>query len=394
MRMRYASGMDDRLKRFFAWWTGELLGLLPARIGRAIGLGRDRLRVTVSGDQAALALEDAAGVQELGSFALSAAPKTTDAPPSLEPSLEGVALRSIEDVVGDLDLARCEIVVMLAADRALKRELTLPRVPDQDQRRAIEREVERYTPFRAAQVYLFYTVDHRRSDDRALVVEIAVAPRRFVDSVVDRLVAAGAARGSVRVGIAGSDATLPATAGDAADEPTTALASSLPRPTVYALIAVGVLCVTALLSPVLRLYLARMPLAERAAETRSNADEVRRLLGEVEKLGQGLDTIVRAKLEAPSVVRVLDRLTALLPDDTYLDQFNVVGREIEIEGTTRASAQLVHLLESAPMFAKVTYVSPVTRDPVSGAERFHFSIQYAGAPAAREAPSDKPRASP
>ena len=30
------------------------------------------------------------------------------------------------------------------------------------------------------------------------------------------------------------------------------------------------------------------------------------------------------------------------------------------------------------MFEKVSYVAPVTRDPVTGAERFHFSIQYAG----------------
>ena len=88
---------------------------------------------------------------------------------------------------------------------------------------------------------------------------------------------------------------------------------------------------------------------------------------------------MRAKAESPSVVRVLERLTALLPDDTYLDQFNVVGREIEIEGTTRASATLVRALESTPMFEKVNYVAPVTRDPVTGAERFHFSIQFAGA---------------
>jgi general secretion pathway protein L len=84
---------------------------------------------------------------------------------------------------------------------------------------------------------------------------------------------------------------------------------------------------------------------------------------------------------------VLDRITALLPDDTYLDQFNVVGREIEIEGTTRASATLVRALESTPMFEKVNYIAPVTRDPVTGAERFHFSIQFAGgAPSAGSAP--------
>src|SRR5262245_5599867 len=142
----YAGVMDERLKRFFSWWSAELLGMLPPRLMRALGLGRDRLRVTVSGDQAALALEDAAGPKELGSISLSAplvAKAKPDeaasiAPPPLEPSLEGVALRPIEDVLGDLDLERCEVLVLVSGDKALKRELTLPRVPDADQRRAIE----------------------------------------------------------------------------------------------------------------------------------------------------------------------------------------------------------------------------------------------------------------
>ncbi|MCC6468634.1 MAG: PilN domain-containing protein [Alphaproteobacteria bacterium] len=366
--MEEADGLKARIRRFLAWWAGELLALLPRAWARALGLGRDRLRVVVSATQAAFAIEGAGAERELGVVALGGE------------AAGDRALRTTDDVLREIDPASCEAVVLLAADRALRRELAIPRVPEADLRRTVAQEVERYTPFRAEQVYLFFALDPQKSDERTMAVAIAIAPRRFVDPVVDALVAAGAERRAVRIGIIGIDALLDAEGNPAALASSESLA--VPRPLRWALAAVCVLALTAIAAPAVRLAVARAPLAERAAQTQAKAEEVRRLLDQVEKLSQGLDTIVRAKAEAPSVVRVLDRITALLPDDTYLDQFNVVGREIEIEGTTRASAALVRLLESTPMFEKVSYVAPVTRDPVSGAERFHFSIQFAGRKAA------------
>lgn len=358
------AGLKRRAAGFLGWWLGELLSLLPRRWARALGLGRDRLKVVVSAVQAAFTVEGAGAERELGVVAMGG-------------QAEGDrAVRTIDDVLREVDPASLEAVVLLAADRALKRELTIPRVPEADLRRAVMREVERYTPFRAEQVYLYLALDEQKSDERSMHVAIAVAPRRFVDPVVDGLVAAGADRARIRVGIEGVASMLDTAGSPAPAAPAEAFA--VPRPIGWALAAVAVLAVAALVAPTVRLALARAPLAERAAQTRAQAEEVRRLLGQVEKMSQGLDVIVKAKAEAPSVVRVLDRITALLPDDTYLDQFNVVGREIEIEGTTRASAALVRALESTPMFEKVSYVAPVTRDPVTGAERFHFSIQYAG----------------
>lgn len=378
--MTDAQGWKARLAGFLGWWLGELLGLVPRRWARAIGLGRDRLRVIVGGTKAAVVLEGAGRERELGVVALGRA------------SGDEVTL-TVDDVLRDVEPGQCEALVLLQADRALRRELTIARVAEGDLRRAVEREIERYTPFKAEQVYLFFAVDRQKSDDRQLALAIAVAPRRFVDPVVDRLVAAGVPRGDVRVGILGIDVALGTDGRPAAGSTGDRLA--LPRPLGIALAAVAILALTAMIAPTLRLAIARAPLAEQAQATQAEAEQVRRLLGQVEKMSEGLGAIVKAKTEAPSVVRVLDRLTALLPDDTYLDQFNVVGREIEIEGTTRTSAALVRQLESSPMFAKVTYVAPATRDPVTGAERFHFSIQYAGggdAPApAATAPLQRPR---
>jgi general secretion pathway protein L len=343
--------------RFFSWWLGELVAMLPRRAARALGLGRDRLVAVVSADEARFALDTAAGRRALG-----AAPA------------QGAA-SDYEAALGGVELERCDVVVLLAADRALRRVVEIPAGPG-DLRRALEREIERFTPFRAEQVYFLYAAEPAARDGRMASVELAVAPRRFVDPVVDRLVALGAERRASWVGIAGIEAVLPAGGGREAEE-IAARPAALPRGLGLALGAVLVFGFAALAAPAAKLYLVRQDLAARAQAAERDAAQVRRLAGEAERRTAGVEAVFAAKAQAPSIVRVLDRLTQLLPDDTFLDQFNVTGREIEIEGTTRASAALVRALESTPMFEKVVYVAPVTRDPATGAERFHFSLQYA-----------------
>lgn len=351
--------------RFLGWWIGELLGLLPGRAQRAFGLGRDRLSVVVAADRVSFALDTASGRRELGAVAAGS----------------GFTSEAIERALGGLDLERCDVVVRLAADRAMRRGVTLPApagpMGQADLRRALEREIERFTPFRAEQVYFLYAVEAQPGDGRSVSVELAVAPRKFIDPVIDRLVALGAGRRAMRVGIVGIDAALPAGVGGRETEEIAPQTAAVPRGIAVALIAVLFFGFTALTAPVVKLMIARADLAERAATAEKAAEQLRRMATDAERQSAGFTAIIVAKAEAPSVVRVLDRLTQLMPDDTFLDQFNVSGREIEIEGTTRASAALVRALESAPMFEKVTYIAPVTRDALTGAERFHFSIQYA-----------------
>lgn len=351
--------------RFLNWWLGELLGMLPGRASRALGLGRDRLSVVVGADRAAFALDTAAARRALGTVVLGNA----------------FTSEAVERALGGLDLENCDVAVLLDADRALRRSVVLPSpsgAPNQaDLRRQLEREIERFTPFRAEQVYFLYAVGAQPGDGRGISVELAVAPRKFIDPVVDRLVALGAERRAVRVGIVGIEAVLPVGGGMRAPEEIAAEPAAMPRGFGLALIAVLLFGFTALAAPVAKLWVERAGLAERAAVAEKEAEQLRRLAGDAERQSAGFNAIVAAKAEAPSVVRVLDRLTQILPDDTFLDQFNVSGREIEIEGTTRASAAVVRALESAPIFEKVTYIAPVTRDALTGAERFHFSLQYA-----------------
>ncbi|MFQ5953721.1 MAG: PilN domain-containing protein, partial [Kiloniellales bacterium] len=80
---------------------------------------------------------------------------------------------------------------------------------------------------------------------------------------------------------------------------------------------------------------------------------------------------------APSPLRILDALSRLLPDDTWLMQIGIAGDKVTLEGRTSSSATLVGLIEASPVFGEVTYLSPVTRERGGAFERFNFSVKLA-----------------
>lgn len=86
-------------------------------------------------------------------------------------------------------------------------------------------------------------------------------------------------------------------------------------------------------------------------------------------------SVMGAKAGAPSVVATLDALTRALPDDTWLAQFNMSGGEVEIQGAS-ASA-LVRAIEEMPEFVTVRFRTPITREPLTGLERFQFTLDLA-----------------
>lgn len=74
------------------------------------------------------------------------------------------------------------------------------------------------------------------------------------------------------------------------------------------------------------------------------------------------------------LLSALDRLSAALPDDAYLNVLRLQDQQIVIEGQAANALALVGHLQSQPGFAAVQLVGAVQRDPQSGKDR--FQIQY------------------
>jgi len=85
--------------------------------------------------------------------------------------------------------------------------------------------------------------------------------------------------------------------------------------------------------------------------------------------------LARRKHETPATVIVLEALSKILPDDTYVTELRVEGNKLQIIGVTRDAPGLIRLIEHSPHFTRATFFAPTTHAPTDPGDRFHIEAR-------------------
>ncbi|MBR0938007.1 PilN domain-containing protein [Bradyrhizobium jicamae] len=80
----------------------------------------------------------------------------------------------------------------------------------------------------------------------------------------------------------------------------------------------------------------------------------------------------RRKHETPSSVIVLETLSRVLPDHTYVTELHLAGDKLQISGITGDAPSLIPLIERSQHFTRATFYAPTTRARSDPGERFHI----------------------
>ena len=88
------------------------------------------------------------------------------------------------------------------------------------------------------------------------------------------------------------------------------------------------------------------------------------------------------KHTAPSSVMIIESLSRILPDNTYVTELRIENNKIQLVGVTHDAPSLIGLMEQSGLFTRATFFAPTTRSPSEPGERFHIEalIQPAAAP--------------
>ncbi|MFD2299953.1 PilN domain-containing protein [Paracidovorax citrulli] len=169
------------------------------------------------------------------------------------------------------------------------------------------------------------------------------------------------------------------------------------RRTGFALLGtIGLLLLAIAITPTLQLRERALEAARSYAEVAQRVEPVVRqresLMQSAEKLTQ-LSELVSSRIEP---LKVLDRLTQLLPDDTYLQSFRLQGAKVTIVGMTANASTLMQLLGNEAGFKEVRAPSAATRMGNTGKESFAIEFmldpKVFGAPVSASAKSTAPAA--
>lgn len=273
-------------------------------------------------------------------------------------------------------LRGCRVEIMLMPDRFLSRPLELPRRAAEFLDAMVRSQLDRLTPWTAQEAVFGRTAPIEISGDRIQTTVIA-APKARLDPLV-RLMEAWHV-GSMVLFAASGVASLSDEGHVVAQGATRVseqhLRGSLDIGRVARMLtaALVIAAVSATLSLVTgsilggQLDAQQSLLARRISERRAalRLD----LKGTDNAAFRGL---LRRKQETAAAVLVLDALSRVLPDNTYVTELRIEKDKLQIAGVSQDAPALVRLIEQSAHFTRATFSAPTTRSMDGPGERFRI----------------------
>ncbi len=268
-----------------------------------------------------------------------------------------------------LKASRAEL--LLQPSRFMFRPLELPRRAAEFLDGIVRSQVDRLTPWSAAEAAFGWTPPADAGSDR-IVVTVAATARALVASLAEAVAGLGA--DSIVV------FTLAQSPGSAAApvkvfEHTVRGALELRqvrRALVAVLVGSALLAGAAVTAQVVvgnDLEARQLDVGHRIA-----AQRVALRAGD-SSADSALAALERRKHETPSSVIVLEALSQILPDHTYVTELRVTGDKMQVVGVTRDAPSLIRLIEQSSHFTHATFFAPTTRSPSAAGDQFHIEAR-------------------
>ncbi len=355
-----ASVVDTSVKKFLAWWGGELRAMAPGFLRELLFPQPSRLELFLDGDTLRLAMDRGGEMEPLGET-------------SMQQESREHLVREARALAGRRGRGAEEVVLRLPAYRVLEPAMEAPAVAAGHLREVLAMEMDRNTPFKAEDVYFDYRIRQSASTEDRLSIAVRVAKKTDVENAVAfaREIGLPPTRVDGPRSRDGWECNL------LPGEERRNGSSLLPRMVAFA-------AVVAILLSGAWAYLAgerdREALAAIEAETagyRAAAAEVGAMRDEAAKLIAAAEAMTARKSGEPTVAAVINEIARSASDDHWFIEISYERGEVLMSGYSSQPAALLRSLEDSPLLDGVSFAAPTVADPSVERERFRIRAKIA-----------------
>ncbi|MGE8279008.1 MAG: PilN domain-containing protein [Stenotrophomonas sp.] len=349
-RARIAPGAGG----FWTWWQRALLSCLPASWRTLLGYSDARVVLAPAGDQIAM------GIVQAGQFQFLKTLPAALTPAELESALPARWLR----------LPR---FALLPAASVLCKPLRLPAAAEARMQDVLGFEIDRQTPFTAAQAYHDVRLLQRRGDGQ-LDVELVVAPRPLVENVLAREAWSGQLDGVDAATAAGEPLgvnLLPPALRRQRHDPMRRLDRILLLGSVVMLVLAGWQI----------LDNRRQAAAQLSAQVEAAAQRARAVAAQRQQLQDLVDGqafFTQQRTAQPRATELINELSKRLGDDTSLEKLSIEAGRMQLIGMSSSASSLVSTLEGSPLWKTPSLTGVLQTGARSGQERFTLTAELRG----------------
>jgi general secretion pathway protein L len=399
------------LPPLWRWWVTELGSFVPSTLKRAVGRRRARPVLAFEAGSVVLwAPRTSEGVLELAEVAR--VPIAGDAAAVSQAGRAAIERLPLE--ARGRGNAATKVIIALPGSQVLRKQFELPAAVEENLKQAIAWDLDRHTPFPPEQLYFDAIVIGRDTQKREIRVDWAAALRTHVDQARRLAEGWGAIVVGVTPDVPGVAGRVPAASRRLNLLPEDARTETTPwrRWQVWAPLAL--LLAAILLAVGLPVWQKRdytITMAQVTEQARVQAAAADALRGEFERTTSDYNFALAKKYAYPPTVQLIEDVSKLLPDDTWLLQMELKGatrgkeaqREMLLRGESGSAGRLVALLEESTLFEQASPRSPMTKIQPGPGEIFDIGAQLKPLPppsmielaaAASAGPEGSPGATP
>lgn len=336
------------MQRYWTWWVGQISDALPK-------LSSVRKRAAIAaiphGDGLQLRTRDDPGnvLGELG--------------PDMSEGQRHALLGRLDTEVG----GNRRVVLAIPANAGLQREAELPLAAEAHLAAVCANELERWTPWRPDQAVFSVKVVERSEAEGRILIELTAVPRFVFSGPAELLADNGLALiGLLRERTGENPQFIEV-------EPESRSSGKVLRRVRMAavLTACGVVLLAA--GAFVHKLMAIEVLEGRLVEIGGEVEVAQKLAESAKRLTHQARYADEVKRGRASPIMVLNDLSELLPDDSWLEAMSMEGDKIALQGRARDALSLLPLLNSSGRFQDVKFESEVIRDPEAGLDTFNIS---------------------
>lgn len=369
-----APSASETFSNAWGWWTTRLSECVPAPIA-----------TWLRGQEQTAVLEWSADALVLS--------KGNSATPIGRATIELVNPTKADDFAAAAKTiasrVRGPVTLVIGEARTLRKTISLPLAARDTLRQTVGYDLDRLTPFPSGTV-LFDAVE-KSVDHGARVVraEFAATPRAQLDALLNAAQRAGLQ--IVRVVPSAQDVAGGLNlirAQESGESRSVWLSPHLWLGLLTAAMAAAVIAYP--------LWQKRQQVLEAQpimAQAERDAVETDKVTKELQQRINQYNFLPAKRHSTPLTVQILDEVTRLLPDDTWVQNFElktvranasgsstaVTSRELQVQGETELSQRLIGLFENSPLFSTPQYKSPLTKLNYPGqnvnGDRFHLAME-------------------